>query len=186
MSFTQLKKIQEKLEKRFVSDKSDEIDSKVDFISDSIKPNIISDYVERSKPVKLVDLENIIDSKLSSLTDADINQGADETRVRSNISDSQFSNVNRNKKAEILVSEAAPSIVKAVGEILGDDNPERLVPASEYVADIAKSQFKQDFGHLQNKPDTDTVNRSIENITRDITKEELERVISGRDIDSRG
>ena len=178
--------VQEKLEKRFVSDKSDEIDSKVDFISDSIKPNIISDYVERSKPVKLVDLENIIDSKLSSLTDADINQGADETRVRSNISDSQFSNVNRNKKAEILVSEAAPSIVKAVGEILGDDNPERLVPASEYVADIAKSQFKQDFGHLQNKPDTDTVNRSIENITRDITKEELERVISGRDIDSRG
>ena len=180
--------VQEKLEKRFISDKSDEIDSKVEFISDSIKPNIISDYVERSKPVKLADLEDIIDSKLDSLTDADINQGADETREKSNISDDQFSNANRNKKAEILVSDAAPSIVKAVGKILGDENPERLVPASEYVADIAKSQFKQDFGHLENKPDNDTLNKSIENITRDITKKELEEVISGRGIgkDSRG
>ena len=180
--------VQEKLEKRFISDKSDEIDSKVEFISDSIKPNIISDYVERSKPVKLVDLENIIDSKLDSLTDADINQGADETREKSNIFDDQFSNANRNKKAEILISDAAPSIVKAVGKILGDKNPERLVPASEYVADIAKSKFKQDFGHLENKPDNETLNESIENITRDITKKELEEVISGRGIgkDSRG
>ena len=174
--------VQEKLEKRFISDKSDEIDSKVEFISDSIKPNIISDYVERSKPVKLVDLENIIDSKLDSLTDADINQGADETREKSNIFDDQFSNANRNKKAEILISDAAPSIVKAVGKILGDKNPERLVPASEYVADIAKSKFKQDFGHLENKPDNETLNESIENITRDITKKELEEVISGRGI----
>ena len=174
--------VQEKLEKRFVSDRSDEIDSKVDFISDSIKPNIISDYVERSKQVKLADLENIIDSKLNSLTDADINQGAGETRDKSNISSDQFANANRNKKAEILVSDAAPSIVRAVGKILGDENPERLVPALEYVADIVKSQFKQDFGHLENRPDNDTLNRSIENITRDITKEELERIIAGRDI----
>ena len=177
--------IEEKLKERFISDQTEDIDAKLDYISDSIKPTIASDYAERSKVVKLSDLENIIDNKLDSLTDSDINQGAAETRDRRNKSDIQsndrFSNETSNKKAEILVADAAPTIVKAVGSILGDSDPERIVPGSQYVADIARSQFEQDFGNLSSKPDADTLNKSVENIARGITKEELESVIGVRD-----
>ena len=54
--------IEDKLKKRFGRESTSK--TKVDFISDSIKPKIDSEYSNSSKPIRLSELEKIVDSKI--------------------------------------------------------------------------------------------------------------------------